>query len=48
MPNDTIEGAQLASEIAPFILKKINSKKIPLMIDLLKSITKNKTLNIRW
>ena len=48
MPNDTIEGAQLASEIAPFILKKINSKKIPLMLDLVKSITKNKTLNIRW
>ena len=48
MPNDTIEGAELASEIAPFIFKKINLKKIPLMIDLLRSITKNKTLNIRW
>ena len=48
MPNDTIEGAELASEIAPFIFKKINLKKIPLMIDLLKSITKNKKLNIRW
>ena len=48
MPNDTIEGAELASEIAPFIFKKINLKKIPLMIDLLNSITKNKKLNIRW
>ena len=48
MPNDTIEGAELASEIAPFIFKKINLKKIPLMIDLLRSITKNKKLNIRW
>ena len=48
MPNDTIEGAELASEIAPFIFKKINLKKIPLMIELLKSITKNKKLNIRW
>ena len=48
MPNDTIEGAELASEIAPFIFKKINFKKIPLMINLLKSITKNKKLNIRW
>ena len=48
MPNDTIEGAELASEIAPFVFKKINLKKIPLMIDLLKSITKNKKLNIRW
>ena len=48
MPNDTIEGAQLAFEIAPYILKKINNKKIPLMVDLLKAISKNKKLNIRW
>ena len=48
MPNDTIEGAQLAFEIAPYILKKINNKKIPLMIDFLKAISKNKKLNIRW
>ena len=48
MPNDTIEGAELAFEIAPYILKKINKKKIPLMIDLLKAISKNKKLNIRW
>ena len=27
MPNDTVEGEQLAREIAPFILKKINKKK---------------------
>ena len=27
MPKDTVEGAQLAKEIAPFILKKINKKK---------------------
>ena len=37
MPNDTVEGEQLAREIAPFILKKINKKKIPLMINLLKN-----------
>ena len=48
MPNDTIEGAELAFEIAPYILKKINNKKIPLMIDLLKTILKNKKLNLRW
>ena len=48
MPNDTIEGAQLAFEIAPYMLKKINNKKIPLMVDLLKAISKNKKLNIRW
>ena len=48
MSNDTIEGAQLAIEIAPYILKKINNKKIPLMTDLLKAISKNKKLNIKW
>ena len=42
MPKDTIEGEQLAREIAPFILKKINKKKIPLMNNLLKAILKNK------
>ena len=48
MRNDTIEGAELAFEIAPYILKKINNKKIPLMIGLLKAILKNKKLNIKW
>ena len=48
MSNDTIEGAQLAIEIAPYILKKINNKKIPLMNDLFKAILKNKKLNIKW
>ena len=46
MPKDTVEGEQLAREIAPYILKKINKKKIPLMINLLKTILKNKKLNI--
>ena len=46
MKNDTIEGADLAYEIAPYVLNKINKKKIPLMIALLNAITKNKKLNI--
>ena len=46
MPKDTIEGEQLAREIAPFILKKINKKKIPLMVYLLKAILNNKKLEI--
>ena len=46
MPNDTIEGEQLVREIAPFILKKINKKRIPLMIKLINAILKNKKLNI--
>ena len=48
MKNDTIEGADLAKEIAPYILKKINKKKIPLMTALLNSITKNKKLKINY
>ena len=46
MPKDTIEAEQLAREIAPFILKKINKKKIPLMIYLLKAILNNKKIKI--
>ena len=46
MPKDTVEGEQLAKEIAPFVLKKINKKKIPLMIKLLKAILNNKKLKI--
>ena len=44
MPNETVEGEQLAREIAPFILKKIQQKKIPLMAKLIKSIINNKKL----
>ena len=46
MPNDTVEGEQLAREIAPFILKKINKKRIPLMINLLNAILKNKKFKV--
>ena len=46
MFKDTVEGEQLAREIAPFILKKISKKDIPLMINLLKAILKNKKLKI--
>ena len=46
MQNDTVEGEQLVREIAPFILNRINKKKIPLMIFLLKAILQNKKLKI--
>ena len=46
MPKDTVEGEKLAREIAPFIFKKINKKRIPLMINLLNSLLKNKKLKI--
>ena len=44
MANETVEGEQLAREIAPFVLKKIQQKKIPLMTKLIKSIINNKKL----
>ncbi len=44
MPNDTVEGEQLVREIAPFILKKIDKKKIPLMVNLFRAILNNKKL----
>ena len=46
MPNDTVEGEQLAREIAPFIQKKIDKKRIPLMINLLNAILKNKKFKV--
>ncbi len=47
MQNDTVEGEQLAREIAPFILKKINRQKIPLMVNLIRTIQGNKKLKIK-
>ena len=47
MFKDTVEGEQLAREIGPFIFKKINLQKIPLMINLLRSLLKNKKLNLK-
>ena len=46
MPNDTVEGEQLAREIGPYILRKIDKRKIPLMNYLLKTVLKNKKLNL--
>ncbi len=48
MKNDTVEGADLAKEIAPHILKKIKKNKIPLMHALLSAITKNKKLKVNY
>ena len=46
MPKETVEGEQLAREIAPYIFKKIKKDKIPLMNKLLTSILKNKKLKL--
>ncbi|MBD1139940.1 glycerol-3-phosphate dehydrogenase [Pelagibacterales bacterium SAG-MED38] len=44
MPRDTLEGEQLVREIAPYVLRKIDKKKIPLMYHLLKTIINNKKI----
>ena len=46
MKKDTVEGEQLVREIAPYIIKKIDKKKIPLMNSLFSAILKNKKLKI--
>ncbi len=48
MPNDTIEGADLALEVGPKILKEFEKDKFPLMIGLIESICNNKKLEINW
>ncbi len=48
MPNETVEGAELALEIAQKILKKSYKKKLPLMYSLVDSVYNNKKLNINW
>ena len=47
MPHDTVEGEQLAREIAPFILKKVNKNKVPMMINLLRTIISKKKFKIK-
>ena len=46
MPNETVEGEQLIREIAPFILRKMNKTRIPLMVNLIRAILKNKKLKV--
>tara|TARA_B100001173_G_scaffold306263_1_gene312855 strand:- start:2099 stop:3058 length:960 start_codon:yes stop_codon:yes gene_type:complete len=46
MPKETVEGEKLAKEIAPFIFKRINKNRIPLMTNLLRAIKNNKKLKL--
>jgi len=48
MKNITVEGAELAFEIGPKILKDLKEKNFPLMFSVLKSICENKKLEISW
>ena len=48
MKDITVEGAELAFEIGPKILKDLKANKFPLMFSVLKSICENKKLEINW
>jgi glycerol-3-phosphate dehydrogenase (NAD(P)+) len=48
MKNITVEGAELAKEIGPFILKNYSKKDFPLMFNVIESICNNKKLQIDW
>jgi len=48
MKDVTVEGAQLALEIGPKILKDLSSKNFPLMFSILNTICENKKLKINW
>jgi len=48
MKNITVEGAELALEIGPKILKDLDKKNFPLMFSILNTICSNKKLEINW
>ena len=48
MKNITVEGAELALEIGPKILKDLDKKNLPLMFSILNTICSNKKLEIKW
>ena len=48
MKNITVEGAELAKEIGPFILKNYSKKDFPLLIEIIECICENKKLKIDW
>ena len=48
MKDVTVEGADLAFEIGPKILKEFDKKEFPLLVSVIESICKNKKLEINW
>ena len=48
MRDITVEGADLAFEIGPKILKEFDKKEFPLLVSVIESICKNKKLEINW
>ena len=48
MKEITVEGADLAKEIGPKILKEFNEEEFPLLFSVIKSICNNQKLEINW
>ena len=48
MKDITVEGAELAFEIGPKILKDLKAKEFPLMFSILNTICQNQKLEINW
>ena len=48
MPKETIEGAELALEVGPKILKEFDKKKLSLMMGLIETICNNKKFIFEW
>ena len=48
MKNITVEGADLALEIGPKVLKEFNEKEFPLLFSVIKCICSNQKLEIHW
>mgnify|MGYP002831236892 CR=1 FL=1 len=48
MKDTTVEGAQLALEIGPKIMKNFKENQFPLMFSILKCVCHNKKLEINW
>ena len=48
MPNDTVEGADLAFEIGKKVKIDFDIKKLPIMISIINTICNNKLLEIKW
>ena len=48
MKDVTVEGAQLALEIGPILLKELKKDEYPLMFNILETICNDKKLSIDW
>ena len=48
MHNVTVEGADLAKEIAQKVNEDFDKKRLPLMLAMINAITKDKKLEFNW